>query len=80
MDRELQQYYEGQFSMMATPGWAELMEDLQKFRTSINELSTVTDEQQLFFRKGQIDVLDLVLTRKSSCEKTYEEIKDETNL
>lgn len=80
MDRELQQYYEGQFSMMATPGWAELMEDLQKFRTSINELSTVTDEQQLFFRKGQLDVLDLVLTRKSSCEKTYEEIKDETNL
>ena len=80
MDKELQKYYEGQFSLMAMPGWAELMEDLQKFRTSINELSTVTDEQQLFFRKGQIDVLDLVLTRKQACEKAYEELTNATDI
>jgi hypothetical protein len=80
MDREIQKYYEGQFSMMATQGWADLMEDLQKFRTSINELSTVVDEQSLFFRKGQLDVLDLVLSRKQACEKAYEEIQDATDI
>lgn len=80
MDTELQKYYEGQFALMATPGWAELMEDLQKFRTSINELSTVTDEQQLFFRKGQIDILDLVLTRKQACEKAYEELTNASDI
>ncbi len=80
MDREIQKYYEGQFSMMATQGWADLMEDLLKFRTSINELSTVVDEQSLFFRKGQLDVLDLVLSRKQACEKAYEEIQDATDI
>lgn len=80
MDKDLQKYYEGQFSLMAMPGWTELMEDLQKFRTSINELSTVSDEQQLFFRKGQIDVLDLVLTRKQACEKAYEELTNASDI
>lgn len=80
MDKELQRYYEGQFSMMASQGWQDLMEDLQKFRTSINELSTVTDEQQLFFRKGQLDVLDLVLTRKAACDKAYEELQNASDI
>lgn len=76
MDIELQKYYEGQFSMMISQGWLDLVEDLQKFRTSINELSTVANEQELFFRKGQLDILDLVLTRKQACEKAYEDIQD----
>jgi len=80
MDREIQQYYEGQFSMMSSKGWTDLMEDLQKFRASINELSTVVDEQSLFFRKGQLDILDLVLTRRQACEKAYEEIQNASDI
>lgn len=79
MEPELQKYYEGQFSMMASQGWLDLLEDLSKFRTSINELSTVTDAQQLFFRQGQLDILDLVLTRRSACEKAYEELQSATD-
>ena len=75
MDKELQVYYEECFSMMATQGWALLMEDFQALKTSLNDLSTVADTQELFFRKGQLDILNLVLQRKEICEKAYEELQ-----
>ena len=80
MDKELQVYYEEMFSMMSTSGWAMLMEDFQALKASLNDLSTVTDTQDLYFRKGQLDILNLVLQRKEICEKAYEELQHETNV
>ena len=80
MDKELQVYYEEMFSMMSTSGWAMLMEDFQALKASLNDLSTVTDTQDLYFRKGQLDILNLVLQRKEICEKAYEELQHEENV
>lgn len=80
MDKELQVYYEETFSTMSTPGWAMLIEDFQKLKASLNDLSTVADTQSLYFRQGQLDILNLVLQRKEACEKVYQELQDETNL
>lgn len=80
MDKELQVYYEECFSMMATKGWSLLMEDFQALKTSLNDLSTVTDTQSLYFRQGQLDILNLVLQRKEICEKAYEELQHEENV
>lgn len=77
MAPNLQKYYEESFNMMATQGWADLMEDLNKLKDSLNNLSLVTDTQDLFFRKGQIDILDLLLKRKDTCEQVYEELQNE---
>ena len=80
MDKELQVYYEETFSMMATKGWSLLMEDFQALKASLNDLSTVTDTQSLYFRQGQLDILNLVLQRKEICEKAYEELQHEENV
>ena len=77
MAPSLQKYYEESFSMMATQGWTDLLEDLQKLKDSLNNLSLVTDTQDLYFRKGQIDILDLILKRKDTCEQVYEELQNE---
>ena len=76
MDKLLQTYYEETFSMMATKGWAMLMEDLTKIKNTVNELSTVQDAQSLFHRQGQIDILNLLLTRKEACERAFEELTE----
>lgn len=76
MDKTLQLYYEETFSMMATQGWKLLMEDLTKIKNTVNELSTVQDAQSLFHRQGQIDILNLLLTRKEACERAYEELTE----
>jgi hypothetical protein len=80
MDQELQVYYEESFSTFATKGWGFLIEDFKKLREAVNDLSTVPDPNQLMFRKGQLDILDLILNRKAMCEKTWEELQNEENL
>jgi hypothetical protein len=79
---ELQKYYEDQFSLFIQPGWTDLIEDLQRIKDSINDLSLVTDTHDLYFRKGQLDILDLLLRRKHSCEEVYKQLEeeDETNV
>ena len=78
MAPDLQNYYEETFSMMATQGWAMLMEDLQKIKNTVGELSTVQDAQSLFHRQGQLDILNLLLTRKEACEQAYESIEEQS--
>ena len=80
MTPDLQQYYENQFSLFIQPGWRELLEDFEGIKKTINDLSTVADEQTLFYRKGQLDILDLLLQRKAMCEKTYEELLNEKDI
>ncbi len=75
MDKELAKFYEEAFSMMATRGWKDFMEDIQKVKTNYNDLSTVADTQELYFRKGQLDILNWLLGLKSSYEKTYEDLQ-----
>ena len=77
LNQSLQKYYEESFNMMATQGWTDLLEDFQKLKDSLNNLSLVTDTQDLYFRKGQIDILDLILKRKDTCEQVYEELQNE---
>ena len=80
MAPDLQKYYEEQFSMMATQGWADLVEDFLKLKASINDVTLTTDTQDLFYRKGQLDILDLVLKRKETAEQVYEELNNEENV
>jgi len=80
MAPDLQKYYEEQFSMMATQGWADLVEDFLKLKASINDVTLTTDTQDLFYRKGQLDILDLILKRKETAEQVYEELSNETDV
>ena len=66
MAPDLQKYYDETFSMMATQGWEMLLEDLSKIKTTVNELSTVQDAHSLFHRQGQLDILNLILSRKEA--------------
>lgn len=77
MDKELQTYYEETFSMMATEGWKALMEDLEKLKQELENIRTVKDAQTLSYRQGQLDILDLILNRKKTCEEIYEQLLQE---
>ncbi len=78
MEQSLIQYYESSFDMFASDGWKYLMEDLEKLKEQVANIRTVEDAQQLYFRQGQIDIIDLLLNRAKTCEEVYEQLKDET--
>jgi hypothetical protein len=77
LDKDLQNFYEDAFSMMATPGWKTLMEDVSKIKANFSDITSVTDAQQLFFRQGQVDNLNWLLGLKGLYEQAYEELTSE---
>tara|TARA_R110002153_G_scaffold170203_2_gene323011 strand:- start:1114 stop:1356 length:243 start_codon:yes stop_codon:yes gene_type:complete len=77
VDKELQEYYENRFNMMATQGWVDLIEDVQDMFDSYNQINTADSLEELYKRKGQIDILQWMLTLKQVSEQSYEELQNE---
>lgn len=80
MDKNLERYYEEAFSMFASPGWKDLVEDMKALQSEVTKIENIKDEKDLWFRRGQLDILDLIVNRKQMCEKVFEELQNETNL
>lgn len=74
MAPDLEKYYDNQFSLMATEGWKDMIEDFKELEKNLSNIRTVADDHTLHFRLGQLDILDLILKRKETCEQVYEEL------
>lgn len=75
MDKQLEKYYEERFSMMATVGWKDFIEDTTNIFNAVNKVAPIQNELDLFFRKGQLDILQWVLSLKESTEQAYEQLQ-----
>jgi hypothetical protein len=62
--------------MFVTPGWKDLLEDLQAMLEQYEDITKIGDEQTLWYRKGQVDILQYLLSLKAITEKTFEELQD----
>lgn len=76
MDKELEVYYTERFSMMGTQGWKDLCDDLEKLLDNYRTVDKINNEQELFFRKGQVDILKWILNLKEVSEQAYKELQD----
>jgi hypothetical protein len=77
MNRELQDYYENRFSMMATPGWQDLLEDIDLMLSSTDTVKGVETVEQLHFRKGEVSIMTWIKNLKQSSEEVYEQLQQE---
>jgi hypothetical protein len=76
MNQELQKYYESRFSMMGSDGWKDLVEDIDTMIASLNNISVISDEQSLQFKKGELSILTWLKTLKEVSERAYEELNE----
>jgi hypothetical protein len=76
MNKELQTYYEERFSMMATQGWKELLEDIDNMIEPLNNISTIEDERSLQFRKGELSILTWLKNLKEVSERAFEDLNE----
>ena len=74
MDDKLQAYYEERFSMMATTGWKDFIEDAQQMFDALNNVLPIQNESELQLKRGQLDILQWVLNLKNSSEQAYEQL------
>ena len=76
MNIELQTYYQNRFDMFSRPGWADLIEDIDIMLEAVNNISTITDEKSLQFRKGEISILNWLKTLKTISERAFEDLNE----
>jgi hypothetical protein len=74
IDKKLQEYYESRFSMMSTQGWQDLVEDAQNMFNSLNHVLSIQSEADLMVKKGQLDLLQWLITLKPASEQAYEQL------
>jgi hypothetical protein len=83
MNKELEDYYNNFFELFRTNGWKQLMEELNNNIEQTDNLETVKDEQDLFFKKGQLAVfksftnLELVIRTAQEQAEFEEESEDD---
>lgn len=73
MDEETLKYYESLTDMCMTQGWKNLMEEYRALALSTNSVENTRDDKDLYYRKGQIDIIARLLNTESTIEKMMQE-------
>jgi hypothetical protein len=79
MTPELAKYYEQRLDLMAHPGWKDLMEDVSNMLAATDRVSIVKDDKDLWFKKGEISMMNWMLTAKDVAEESYRQLKEDEN-
>ena len=67
------QFLEDRLSMMETEGWRDFIEDFKNLENSASNIDTMTSEQDLWHAKGQLLVINLILSLHSATNLALEE-------
>ena len=74
MDKELETYYNNFFDLFRNEGWKQLHTELVNNINVINNVNLTKDEQDLFFRKGQLAVIANLVNLEETINTAYKEI------
>ena len=78
IDKELELYYRNIRDMFGTDGWKQLMEDLSSNAMVINSVEATKDNEDLYFRKGQLAVIANLLNLEAQIDASEAEaLKEE---
>ena len=80
MDKDTQQYFDKYFDMFASEGWKQFIEDMEGNRDLMSDLMTVKDANDLFYRKGQVDVLNRIVNFQNRIENAHKVLANEENV
>ena len=74
IDQETEQYYNKYFDLFRTEGWKQLIEELQQNAFVINSVEATKDKNDLYVRKGQLNVLAYILNFETTTNNNYDEL------
>ena len=73
MDQETQTYYDNYFSLFITDGWKQLTSEFTNNANNINSIEATKDANDMYFRKGQLNVLAHLINMETIVSTNYEE-------
>ena len=65
-DQELEVYFREMNELFRTNGWQALMKDLSLNIPIINSVESTKDDKDLYFRKGQLNILGAILNMEET--------------
>jgi hypothetical protein len=78
MDKEIEQYYDNLQDMFMTAGWKGLIEELSGNALHINSVDATKNNEDLYFRKGQLNILSFIINLESTIDHIQKEGSDES--
>jgi hypothetical protein len=73
MDREIQNYYEDLLELFASAGWKHFIEDIESNKEILEDINTISDEKQFWFRRGQLEAVQRILGYQEAIVNSYED-------
>lgn len=73
MEKETEKHYEALVDMFATEGWKMFTDELKNNAVQINSVEATKDKNDLYFRKGQLNVISFMLNMESTVEHLMNE-------
>jgi hypothetical protein len=77
MDKADEQYYNDLQDTFMTAGWKELIKELSANALNINSVEATKDNEDMFFRKGQLNILSFIINLESTVDRLQNEGSDE---
>ena len=77
MNQEDIDFYERRFDLFTLKGWEDLVEDFTKLKEQLQDISHISTEQDLWYKRGQIEMINYLVQLKTLSEQAYEELISE---
>ena len=71
-----EQFLMDRMSMMETDGWLDLKEDMSNLESNITNVDNINSEQDLWIIKGQLRILNFLLSLETATTLSLEELQD----
>jgi len=75
-DPELIKYYENLLELFNTEGWKQFQEDISDNMEILQDITTIPDEKQFWFRRGQIEAVSRILSYEQAIINSYEDFEN----
>ena len=77
MSKTDNRFIEDRLAMMETEGWFDLVADLEKIKSSVVDIDTMTDDKDLWSARGQLNILRFLLTLENTTKITMEQSQED---
>jgi len=77
LSQEDLEFYERRFDLFALKGWLDLVEDFEQLKQNLVDIAQISTEQDLWYRKGQVEMINYLIQLKTLTEQAYEELINE---
>jgi len=77
MTPELEEYFDNYNTLFNHPGFKQLVEELSNNARQLADLQTVKDQEELFYRKGQVAALATVINLEGTISAARDQAEAE---